>query len=296
VFEGRQMLEAAAKYQRVVQAGSQGRSIPYRHRAIQHLHNGAIGKVYLAKGLCYKRRVSIGRKPAEPVPAGLDWDLFLGPAPMRPFTWNRYKYNWHWFWETGNGDIGNQGVHEMDFARWGLGKDLPSAVVSTGGKYVYDDEQETPNTQLATYDYGDCELVFEVRGLPTEAEDGILIGNLFYGSDGCMAMDQSGFRIYRGEEKKLTIEEKIDPAEAVDTTPHFANFLDAVRTRDRGKINGPLDEGVKSASLCHLANISYRVGRRLAWDAKAWSFGGDAEANALLTRAYRAPFVVPGKV
>jgi predicted dehydrogenase len=296
VFEGRKMLEAAAKYQRVVQAGSQGRSIPYRHRAIQHLHNGAIGKVYLAKGLCYKRRVSIGRKPAERVPAGIDWDLFLGPAPMRPFTWNRYKYNWHWFWETGNGDIGNQGVHEMDFARWGLGKDLPSAAVSTGGKYVYDDEQETPNTQLATYDYGDCELVFEVRGLPTEAESGILIGNLFYGSDGYMAMDQSGFRIYQGEEKKLAIEEKIDPSEAIDTIPHFTNFLDAVRTRDRGKINGRLDEGVKSACLCHLANISYRVGRRLAWDGEAWSFGGDAEANALLTRAYRAPFVVPAKV
>ena len=119
------MIEAAAKYKRIVQVGSQGHSQPFRHAAIKLLREGAIGRVYLAKGLCYKRRVSIGHKDPEPVPPGIDWDQFLGPAPMRAFTWNRFRYNWHWFWETGNGDIGNQGVHEMDFARWGLGRDLP---------------------------------------------------------------------------------------------------------------------------------------------------------------------------
>src|SRR5690242_7296346 len=143
VFEGQKMIEAADKYKRMVQVGSQSRSIDYKIKAIQMVHNGAIGKVYLAKGLCYKRRKSIGHTPEQPVPPGINWDIFLGPAPMRPFTMNRYKYNWHWFWETGNGDIGNQGVHEMDLARWALNKDaLPNSVVSTGGKFAYDDDQE----------------------------------------------------------------------------------------------------------------------------------------------------------
>ncbi len=292
VFEGRKMIEAVTKYKRIVQVGSQGHSIGFRHRAIEQLRAGAIGKIYLAKGLCYKRRVSIGRKPVEPVPPGINWDVFLGPAPMRGFTWNRYKYNWHWFWETGNGDIGNQGVHEMDFARWGLGKELPQSAVSTGGKYVYDDEQETPNTQLATYDYGDCEIVFEVRGLPTQPEEKVMIGNIFYGSEGYMAVDQAGFRIYKGEDKKLVKEEKVDPQDAVNTSPHFANFVKAVRSRNQKDLNYPVEEGVKSATLCHMANISYRLKRRLEWDAVAWNFKGDAEANAMLTRKYRAPYIV----
>ena len=120
----------------------------------------------MAKGLCFKRRPSIGHADDSPVPPGVNWDMFLGPAPMRPFNALRFKYNWHWFWDTGNGDIGNQGVHEMDIARWGLGEvTWPKSVVSTGGKYVYTDDQETPNTQFATFDYGDKELQFEVRGI-----------------------------------------------------------------------------------------------------------------------------------
>jgi len=170
IWEGRKMVEAARKYNRMVQIGSQSRSMPGVIKAMQLLKEGVIGKVYLAKGLCYKRRKSIGVTPAEPVPAGINWDLFLGPAPMRPFTKNRFAYNWHWFWDTGNGDIGNQGIHEMDKARWGLGRDLPTMVSSTGGKYVYVDDQETPNTQMATFDYGDSELMFEVRGIITGGE------------------------------------------------------------------------------------------------------------------------------
>src|SRR5690242_13584063 len=174
VFEGRKMIEAARKYNRMVQVGSQSRSTPHKIRAIQLLHDGVIGNLYLAKGLCYKRRKSIGHKPDGPVPPGVDWDKFLGPAPMRAFNENRFKYNWHWFWDTGNGDIGNQGVHEMDIARWGLGKDdLPASAGSMGGKYVYDDDQETPNTQMATFDYGPSEIMFEVRGILTGSEGGL---------------------------------------------------------------------------------------------------------------------------
>ena len=155
VGEGYRMVEAARKTKRMVQVGSQSRSAAHVIRAMQLLREGAIGKVYLAKGLCFKRRKSIGKTPVEPVPAGVDWDKFLGPAPMRPFTKNRFAYNWHWFWDTGNGDLGNQGVHQMDVCRWGLGEvKLPRSVVSTGGKYIYDDDQETPNTQMATFDYG----------------------------------------------------------------------------------------------------------------------------------------------
>ncbi len=171
VFEGLRMIEAARKYNRMVQIGSQGRSAPHKIKAMQLLREGVIGKVYMAKGLCFKRRKTIGRAADGPVPLGVDWDKFLGPAPMRPFNPLRFKYNWHWFWDTGNGDIGNQGAHEIDVARWGLGKPgLPTAVVSTGGKYVYDDDQETPNTQIATFDYGDATLVFEVRGILTGGE------------------------------------------------------------------------------------------------------------------------------
>jgi predicted dehydrogenase len=145
IYEGWRMVEVARKTKRMVQVGSQSRSSPNFIKATQLLRDGIIGKVYMSKGLCFKRRKTIGKTPAEPVPAGVDWDKFLGPAPMRPFTKNRFAYNWHWFWDTGNGDLGNQGVHQMDICRWGVGEaGMPKSVVSTGGKYVYDDDQETP--------------------------------------------------------------------------------------------------------------------------------------------------------
>jgi len=153
-YEGRQMVAVARKYGRIVQVGSQSRSVAHKMRAIQLLQDGAIGKLYMARGLCFKRRRSIGHTPVEPVPLGVDWDKFRGPAPMVPFTKNQFLYNWHWFWATGNGDIGNQGVHEMDIARWGLGVGLPQSVVASGGKYAYTDDQETPNTLIARFDYG----------------------------------------------------------------------------------------------------------------------------------------------
>jgi predicted dehydrogenase len=301
IFEGLKMVEAARKYKRIVQVGSQGRSTPYKIKAMQLLHDGFIGKLYLAKGLCYKRRVSIGHTPDQPVPLGVDWDKFLGPAPMRPFSVNRFKYNWHWFWDTGNGDIGNQGIHEMDTARWGLGKaGLPNSVVSTGGKYAYTDDQETPNTQTATFDYGDSQIVFEVRGLLTGGEGGMTpggggnaIGDLFYGSEGWMAIDGRGFQVYKGEKNEKVLDEKADAGEAQE---HVANFLSAVRSRKPEELTADIEVGVISASLVHLANASYRTGRKLPVDAKGMRFVGDSEANQLLTRVYRAPYIVPAEV
>lgn len=303
VWEGRKMIEAAAKYARIVQVGTQGRSLDHRQKAVELLQQGAIGKVYLAKGLCYKRRKSIGKSPDGAVPAGVDYSHWLGPAPMRPFNANRFHYNWHWFWDTGSGDIGNQGVHEMDMALWGLGKaSLPKKVHSSGGKFVYDDDQETPNTLVSTFDYDDCQLAFEVRGLLTGGESSIafdganFIGNLFYGADGFLAIDSTGFQLYLGEKRELTRSMKPTEPRVWDTEPHVANFLSCVRSRKMADLRAPIEVGHVSASMCHLANISYRLGRQLWFDPAAENFGADYEANQMLSRDYRAPFVVPESV
>jgi len=303
IFEGRKMVEAARKYNRIVQVGMQSRTTEHKIRAMELLRQGVIGKLYMAKGLCFKRRLSIGKSPDGPVPPGVEYNLWLGPAPMRPFNPNRFHYNWHWFWDTGNGDIGNQGVHEMDICRWGLNKNtLPKVVHSTGGKYVYDDDQETPNTQLATFEYDDCLLMFEVRGLLTGGESSIVkdgsnyIGNLFFGSEGHMAVDLRGFQIYLGEKGKLAQEMTYKEPRTWDTTPHIANFLKAVRSRKHTDLTADILEGHLSAALCHLANISYRTGRKLTFDPHEERFANDPEANRYVTRDYRAPFVVPEKV
>ncbi len=299
LFEGRAMEAAARQNKRIVQIGMQSRSLPHKQRAMELLHNGAIGQIYMARGICFKRRPSIGRTPVEPVPAGLDWDLFLGPAPMREYTKNRYQYNWHWFWDTGNGDIGNQGIHEMDLARWGLGRGLPKAAVSTGGKYFYDDDQETPNTQIATFDYGDAEIVFEVRGLNTGGEPGIsasgpnFIGVTFFGSNGFMSVDERAFQIFLGDKREPGESMQHGEKEIDDTIPHMANFLKAVKSRDTADLTADVAVGTTSAALVHMANISYRLGRKLNFDSTTGSFTADSAANAMSTRpVYRSPYVV----
>ncbi|MBL8241943.1 MAG: Gfo/Idh/MocA family oxidoreductase [Bryobacterales bacterium] len=305
-FESKQMIAAARKYGRMCQIGSQSRSTPHCIEAMAALKDGVIGKVYMAKGLCFKRRKSIGRKPDAPVPPGLDWDMFLGPAPMRPFNELRFAYNWHWFWDTGNGDLGNQGVHQMDIARWGMG--VPNdhsgmkSVVSTGGKFAYDDDQETPNTQLATFDYGDREIVFEVRGVLTGGEGTLgtanratsAVGNLFYGVDGWMELDGSGYRIYKGENNEVV--KNVKAERGMDgTVRHMENFLAAVKSRDHKSLNAEIEIGAAAADLCHFANISYRARKRLNWDGAKHTFD-DVAANKLLTRDYRKPYVVPAKL
>jgi predicted dehydrogenase len=324
IHEGQQMLKVSRETKRLVQIGSQHRSIPWKMKAIQSLQQGLIGPIYMAKGLCFKRRPSIGHAADQPTPKGVNWDLFLGPAPMRPYNPLRFKYNWHWFWDTGNGDIGNQGVHEMGVARWALGDpEWPKTAYAQGGKYAYNDDQETPNTLLASYDFGGRELVFEVRGLTTDSEgaavqsrprpsaDGavapkqsviekalpyttpmrVMVGNLFFGSEGwaCMA---NGFQAFKGESNELIAEEHAASNE--DTTAlHMQNFLDACRSRNEKDLHDPLSNAYLSAGLCHLANISYRVGSRKLTLEAGPTFKGDPEANKLLTRdKYRAPYIV----
>ena len=305
-FESKQMIAAARKYSRMCQIGSQSRSTPHCIEAIAALKDGIIGKVYMSKGLCFKRRKSIGKKPDAPVPPGLDWDMFLGPAPMRPFNELRFAYNWHWFWDTGNGDLGNQGVHQMDIARWGMGVANDHAgmksVVSTGGKYAYDDDQETPNTQLASFDYGGREIVFEVRGVLTGGEGTLgagpkatnAVGNLFYGVDGWMELDGSGYRVYKGENNEVVKNVKAERGQD-GTVRHMENFLAAVKSRNYKSLNAEIEIGGAAADLCHFANIAYRSGKRLKWDETKHIFD-DVAANKMLTRDYRKPYVVPVKL
>jgi predicted dehydrogenase len=321
VYEGMQMVRAARKYNRMVQVGSQSRSQAHKMRAIQLLHEGVIGQVYHARGLCYRRRFSIGHSPDEPVPAGLDWDRFLGPAQWKPYSKNKFAYNWHWFWDTGNGDIGNQGVHEMDICSWALGRtSWPMSVSSAGGKFVWKDDQETPNTQQSTLDFGDAQITFDARNLPTQPEGlgglrgSSYVGNIFYGDGGFMIVDYSGFQVYKStaanasgeaargasagrlEKYEKAMDEAPQEKETDSTTPHIKNFLDAVRARDHKLLHADVEIGVRSAGLCHLANISYRVGRTLKMAQSTGRFLGDEEADALLTRNYREPYLVPEQV
>ena len=318
VYESRKVVEAARKYNRMVQVGSQSRSMPHKMRAIELLRKGTIGTVYHARGLCYRRRFSIGHTPDEPVPAGLNWDFFLGPAQIKPYSSNKFAYNWHWFWDTGNGDIGNQGVHEMDICLWGLGHTgWPDAVSSTGGKYAWKDDQETPNTQQVSFEFGDAQMTFDVRNLPTPPEGLVelhgpnYVGNIFFGELGFLAVDHDGFRVYRSTAGNISGEaargagagskekyEKVaeEKGTGEPTTPHMKNFFDAIRARDYRMLHAEIEIGARSAAFCHLGNTAYRVGRRLKMDRQAGRFAGDEAANALLTRNYRKPYVVPERV
>jgi hypothetical protein len=282
----------------MVQQGSQIRSSLALQEAVKRLRDGEYGEIYLARGVCYKWRDTIGRTPPSEPPAGVDYDLWLGPAPKREFTKNRFHYNWHWFWDTGNGDIGNQGIHEMDVARWGLGVKYPTKVSAIGGKFMFDDDQETPNTLNAAFEFEEGGkkkmLEFEVRHWMTNGEAEMkeprgsnTIGDIFYGSKGYLASGS-----YTSYKSWLGRNQEPGPANNAGGD-HYLNFIEAVRSRQREHLNAEIEEGAISTILVHLANISYRVGRTLNFDEKTMTCKGDAEANQLLTRPYRKPYVVP---
>jgi len=304
MFEAKQIVAAARKYNRMVQQGSQSRSSVALREAVQKMNEGVIGDVYLSRGLCYKWRNTIGHTPVSDVPAGVDYDLWLGPAPKTPFTKNHFHYNWHWFWAYGNGDLGNQGIHEVDIARWGLGVKFPTKASAIGGKFMFDDDQETPNTLNCAFEFEDNGkkkmMEFEVRHWMSNHEAGIgdagfesakkssnTIGNIFYGSNGVLAID--GYATYKTWIGK---EQEPGPSNKAGGN-HFANFIDAVRSRKHTDLTAEIEEGAASTVLVHLANISYRLGRTVNFDAKTWSCPGDHEATAMFTRNYRAGFVVP---
>jgi predicted dehydrogenase len=324
VFESKQIVAAARKYNRIVQQGCQIRSSVAVREGIQKMREGLIGDIYLSRGLCFKWRDTIGRTPVSAVPPGVDYNLWTGPAPLRDFTVNRFHYNWHWFWDYGNGDLGNQGIHEVDVARWGLGVKYPVKVSAIGGKFMFDDDQETPNTLNCAFEFDEngkrSLMEFEVRHWMTNSEASVgaprtgplapgeepaavaeggrggprpspdRIGNIFYGSKGYLAVDS--YQSY-----KSWLGRAGEPGPSGNRGgDHMLNFIEAVRSRKRESLNADIEEGAISAVLVHLANVSYRVGRTLHFDAATQTCKGDAEANALLTRKCRAPFVVPEKV
>ncbi|MFH1943606.1 MAG: Gfo/Idh/MocA family oxidoreductase [bacterium] len=305
IWEGRKMIEAARRYGRIVSVGFQNRSITAVRKAMEFLHEGKLGDVYMAKGLCFKPRDSIGKKSDGPVPEGLHYDLWLGPAQWRPFNPNYVHYNWHWFWDFGCADIGNQGPHQMDIARWGMNKKVhPKKITCVGGYFAFDSDQETPNTQFAMFEYDDGKIMqFEVRGLYTNNEDGITIGNLFFGTEGWMHLNGSEWKTYFGRKNEpgpsySGKEAAADPSNLAGAgdSGHFQNFIQAVRSNNLMKCNADIAEGHMSTVLSHLCNISYRLGRELHFDSHSETFVGDEIANGYLSREYRYPFVVPEKV
>jgi len=257
VSEGRRLVEAARKYHRVCQAGMQCRSMGGSIDAIKYVLDGKIGTVKLARGLCYKRRDSIGPKGVYEVPKSVDYNLWQGPASERPLTRPKFHYDWHWQYHWGNGDMGNQGPHQMDLARWGLGMDrLSDQVISYGGRLGYEDAGDAANTQVAIHQSGDKTLVFEVRGLKTEPLKGAGVGVIFYGSDGYVvltsytagaAFDLKGNKVQ----------------EFKGAGDHYANFFDAVRSRKPEILHAESLEGHLSAGLAHTGTISYRLGQTM---------------------------------
>ncbi len=292
VYEGRQMVEAARKYNRIVQHGVQLRSSEALQEAVELLRSGAIGNVYMARGLVFRRRPSIGHTEAGPAPASLDWNLWQGPAQERPFSRRFVHYNWHWHWDYGNGDVGNQGIHETDMCMWGLGVGLPARISAAGGKFLFDDDKETPEILSVSYGYPSQKkmIQFEVRHWNTNPEDGVEVGNIFYGSEGYMVVKgYDSYAIYLGSRREAGRKRKAGGN-------HFANFIRAVRSRRREDQNAPVETAHLSSALAHLGNISYRLKRQLEFDPERERFVADEEANAMLTRRYRVPFVVPERV
>ena len=365
IWEGRQFAAAAKKYNRIVQAGTQIRSGEGMQEAVAWVRAGNLGKIIASRGLCYKRRDSIGKTTGtQPIPASINYDLWSGPAPILPARRNSIKngpvhYEWHWFWPYGNGDVGNQGIHQMDIARWFLGEaGLPRHTFSIGGRVGYKDDGETPNTQVIVHDYKTAPLIFEVRGLPSKpgkssdvdtskmnsaeaAEAAASTMDKYHGASIGIVVECEGGQVVVPSYFSATAQDRDGKVikEFKGRDRHMQNFIDVIRSRKTADLYGPVDEGHVSSALCHLGNISHQIGHTMSAgelaertqgnnltaeatgrmvehlkvhgvdfaktpltlgapltlaDGKE-NFTGEfsAAANALLTRKYRAPFVVP---
>jgi predicted dehydrogenase len=363
IFEGRKMVEAARKYGRVVQAGTESRSDPALQEAVRYIQGGKLGKILFGYGFCYKRRQSMGKVDGpQPIPESVDYNLWTGPAPLKPLMRKNLHYDWHWVWDTGCGEIGNNGPHQLDILRWILGQDgLPAYVMSIGGRFGYDDDGETPNTQLAMFAYEPAHVIYETRGLPRKGGDSnmdvfrissIAGAKIRSGREspspntGVVIQCEGGYfeqgssAVYDNDGKMI---KKFDARDSMATNVrHDANFLEAVRSRRIEGLNAEILEGHLSTALAHMGNISYRLGKEcgpeqikeiigadkeivdaferfeehlaangvdlkktqavlgpwLKMDSKRERFVGkfSEQANMLIGRNYRAPFVVPEQV
>jgi predicted dehydrogenase len=317
--EGRKMVEAARKYNRIVQAGLNLRSEPRIRAGAKFVRDEKFGKVYRAKAIVYRGRVGIGKVQESSIPQGVNWDMFLGPAPYRAFTLNRFHYGWHFFWDTSTTEVGNNGVHYLDQIRLAWGRpEHPVKIACTGGRFADDSDQEVPNYQVATFEYADGSIIdLEVTTLPSPPIAGIMLGVFFYTPRGYIT-SANNWSTSLGEftpretpDTPTGVSNRVNaisfpniaykpgppiPDLAEPEVFHWQNFIDCVRSRRREDLRCEIEEGHLSTSLCHLANIAFRTGRKLTFDPKTETFPGDAEANRLLTRTYRPPYVVPDQV
>jgi predicted dehydrogenase len=279
--EGEMLVEAARKHKRVVQLGTQRRSMPGVIEAIDRLKSGEIGRVLFSRGWYNNTRPTIGNGKPAPVPEWLDYSLWQGPAPEREFRDNLIHYNWHWFWHWGTGELGNNGIHSLDVCRWGLGVDYPIRVTSGGGKYRYpQDDQQTPDTHVLTLDFGDKSITWEGRSWHRRGFEQSMFGIAFYGEAGTMVIDGANYRIYDKADKEVA-SVKASGSEL----PHIQNFLECIRNGK--KPNAQIEEGFKSTLLCNLGNIAWRTGHALHLDPKTHRIIGDPDAEALWSREYR---------
>jgi len=303
IWEGRKMIEAARKYKRIVQVGTQNRSAEYCRKALEYIRSNDFGSVHFVRVLNSKPRNTIGNKPDTEVPQGVDYDMWLGPAKKRPFNMNHFHYSWHWFWEYSGGDIVNDGVHQIDIARWLIGRKYPKSVSSAGGMHFFEDDQETPDTHLVNWEFDRLTMVFEqtlwtpyMKKTPFEMRNTDNLPNWpfsgtrleVYGSKQQMYLGRhgGGWQAFDGDGKSIAIQ----PGRFTNEE-HIQNFIDCVRTRKRP--NADIEEGHLSTLLCHYGNIAYRVGRKLHVDATTEGFVDDPEADSLVKRTYREPYVVP---
>ena len=319
IREGRHMVRAAWKYGRMVQIGTQRRSDPRAAAAVQFMQSGQFGHLYRAKALVLRGRKSIGHVQESSIPKGVHWDLYRGPAPYTSFSLNKFHYAWHYSWDTATGEIGNNGVHQLDLIRWALDKQVhPVQVYCTGGKFEDDSDQKTPNVAVASYRWADGTMLdLEMTTLYSPAFDGLRVGSVFYTTEGYL-LDTDKWKVVEGE---FTARDTPDlpggvslravnlsfpdinykpgpaiPDLAEPMRNHFENFIDCVRSRKREDLHCEVFQGHMSATLCHLANISLRLGRQVNFDPATESFPEDKEADKYLTRKYREPYVLPEPV
>lgn len=280
--EGEWMVEAARKNNRVVQIGMQRRSSGLIHEVRQKVQEGAIGKVHYAQSWYTNRRPTMGKGAEVPVPSWLDYSLWQGPAPERPFIDNMLHYNWHWRWHYGNGELGNNGIHSIDVCRWVLGVDYPTKITSSGGRYRFDDDQETPDTQNVSFEFDDATIAWQ--GLSCASSGFGLPGYaiVFHGEEGTICVNEPNYKIFDLKEKEIATGTGSGPD---SVRAHQENFLSCIRSGERP--NADVEDGHKSTLLCHLGNIAQRTGHTIHTDAANGHIKDDPQAQALWAREYR---------
>ena len=278
--ESEMIVAAARKHKRVVQMGNQRRSWPWVIESIQALQGGEIGKLYFARAWYTNHRASIGRGKPAPVPDWLDYSLWQGPAPEQAYRDNILHYNWHWFWNWGTGELGNNGVHFLDMARWGLQVGSPDRVTCGGNRYHFKDDWETPDLYVTTFDYGDKAIVWEGQSCDPHGFEGASVGVTFYGEKGTMAIAGNNCKVYDLNDKVLR-----EVKGKHDELLHFANFLDGIR--EGKKLTSEIEDGQESTLLCHLGNIAWRTGHTVTFNPETRKVVDDPAAVALWQREYR---------